>query len=98
MRREVGDRISAGERQKVEAKLKDLKDALSGEDVARINRAADELQQASFKLAEAMYAKAGAGGGKGADGPAGAGRGPEAGGWGMRPAPQRKEVEPGRAG
>ena len=71
MLREVGDKISADERQKVEAKLKDLKDALSGEDVARINRAADELQQASFKLAEAMYAKAGAGGGKGADGPAG---------------------------
>src|SRR5207244_4357155 len=55
----------------VKAKLKELKDALSGEDVARINRAADELQQASFKLAEAMYSKAGAGGGKGADGPAG---------------------------
>ena len=71
MLREVGDKISADERQKVEAKLKDLKDALSGEDVARINRAADELQQASFKLAEAMYSKAGAGGGKGADGPAG---------------------------
>ena len=71
MLHEVGDKISADERQKVEAKLKDLKDALSGEDVARINRAADELQQASFKLAEAMYAKAGAGGGKGADGPAG---------------------------
>jgi len=71
MLREVGDKISADERQKVEAKLKDLKDALSGEDMARISRAADELQQASFKLAEAMYAKAGAGGGKGADGPAG---------------------------
>src|SRR5438034_1096236 len=71
MLHEVGDKISADERQKVEAKLKDLKDALSGEDVARINRAADELQQASFKLAEAMYSKAGAGGGKGADGPAG---------------------------
>jgi len=35
MLREVGDKISADERQKVEAKLKDLKDALSGEDVAR---------------------------------------------------------------
>src|SRR5437879_8020187 len=71
MLREVGEKISADERQKVETKLRELKDALSGEDVARINRAADELQQASFKLAEAMYAKAGAGGGKGADGPAG---------------------------
>src|SRR5439155_15439318 len=71
MLREVGEKISADERQKVETKLRELKDALTGEDVGKINRAADELQQASFKLAEAMYAKAGAGGGKGADGPAG---------------------------
>jgi len=72
MLKEVGDRISADERQKVEAKLKDLKDALTGEDAAKINRAIDELQQVSFKLAEAMYAKAGAaGGGKASDGPAG---------------------------
>src|SRR3989454_3482877 len=68
---EVGEKISADERQKVETKLPEMKDALTGEDVGKINRAADELQQASFKLAEAMYAKAGAGGGKGADGPAG---------------------------
>ncbi len=71
MLREVGDKISADERQQVEAKLKGLKDALTGEDVAKISRAVDELQQASFKLAEAMYAKAGAGGGKGTDGAAG---------------------------
>ncbi len=72
MLKEVGDKISADERQKVEAKLKDLKDALTGEDVAKIGRAVDELQQASFKLAEAMYAKAGTpGGGKAPDGPPG---------------------------
>lgn len=70
MLREVGDKISSDERQKVESKLKALKDALSGEDVAKINRAVDELQQASFKLAEAMYAKAGASGGKPSDGSA----------------------------
>ena len=71
MLREVGEKISADERQKVEAKLKELKVALAGEDVAKITRATDELQQASFKLAEAMYAKAGAGGAKGPDGPPG---------------------------
>ncbi|TMI77275.1 MAG: molecular chaperone DnaK [Bacillati bacterium ANGP1] len=71
MLREVGEKISADERQKVETKLRELKDALTGEDVGKINRAADELQQASFKLAEAMYAKAGAGG-KAADGAGGA--------------------------
>ncbi len=72
MLREVGDKIAADDRQKVEAKLKDLKDALAGEDVAKIGRAVDELQQASFKLAEAMYAKAATpGGGKAPDGSAG---------------------------
>jgi molecular chaperone DnaK len=70
MLREVGEKISSDERQKVEAKLKELKAALSGEDVAKINRAVDELQQTSFKLAEAMYAKAGASGGKAPDGSA----------------------------
>jgi len=72
MLREVGDKISSDERQKVESKLKELKDALAAEDVAKVGRAADELQQASFKLAEAMYAKAGAAGGsKAPDGQAG---------------------------
>jgi molecular chaperone DnaK len=76
MLREVGDKISAAERQQVEAKLKDLKDALATDDVARIRRAIDDLQQASFKLTEAMYARAASGGTSarpGPDGPAGAG-------------------------
>ena len=75
MLREVGEKISADERGKVEATLKDLKDALTSEDAPRINRAIDELQQASFKLAEAMYAKAATGsqssGTPTGDGPAG---------------------------
>jgi molecular chaperone DnaK len=76
MLREVGDKISADERQQVDAKLADLKDALGSEDLERINRATDALQQASYKLAEAMYAKTGAGAAAGAS-PAGA---PPAGG------------------
>ena len=73
MLREVGDKISPAERQQVEARLKDLKDALATDDVARIRRAIDDLQQASFKLTEAMYARAASGGGgrPGPDGPAG---------------------------
>ncbi len=66
MLREVGDKISADERQQVDAKLADLKDAMGGEDLDRINRAIDALQQASYKLAEAMYAKTGSGAGAGA--------------------------------
>jgi molecular chaperone DnaK len=74
MLKEVGEKVTSDERQRVEAKLKELKDALGGDDVAKINRAIDELQQTSFKLAEAMYAKAGAGtggSGSGSTGPAG---------------------------
>ncbi len=62
MLREAGDKLSAGERATVEARLKDLKEALAGSDIERIKRASDEVQQASFKLAEAMYAKTAAGG------------------------------------
>ncbi len=62
MLREVGDKVSAEERQTVETKLKDLKEALGSSDSERIKRASDEVQQASFKLTEAMYAKTAAGG------------------------------------
>ncbi|MDR7587061.1 MAG: Hsp70 family protein, partial [Armatimonadota bacterium] len=71
MLREVGDKISAAERQQVEARLKDLKDALATDDVARIRKAIEDLQQASFKLTEAMYARAAASGGAGRPGPDG---------------------------
>ncbi|HVH32204.1 MAG TPA: molecular chaperone DnaK [bacterium] len=73
MLKEVGEKVTSEERQRVETKLKELKDALGGEDIAKITRAIDELQQTSFKLAEAMYAKAGAGTGSpgsGSSGPA----------------------------
>lgn len=80
MLKDVGEKISADDRQKVEEKLKALKDALAGTDLAAITPAIDELQQASTKLAEEMYAKAGAGtgpsagGGPGADVPPGESR------------------------
>ena len=61
MLRDAGEKVTADERKTVEEKLQALKDALSGGDAAAIGRAADELQQASGKLAEAMYARAGTG-------------------------------------
>ncbi len=66
MLREAGDKVPASDRQTVETKLKDLKDALAGGDLERIKRGTDELQQASFKLTEAMYAKAAPGASPGA--------------------------------
>jgi len=61
MLKDAGDKISADEKAKVEGKLKALKDALGSGDIQKITASVDELQQASHKLAEAMYAKAAAG-------------------------------------
>ena len=61
MLRDAGDKVTADERKAVEDKLQVLKEALSAGDASKIGPAADELQQASGKLAEAMYARAGAG-------------------------------------
>jgi molecular chaperone DnaK len=80
MLKEVGEKVTSEERQRVEGKLKELKDALGGDDIAKINRAIDELQQTSFKLAEAMYAKAGAGAGSPGSGSPGSGSSGPAGG------------------
>lgn len=64
-----GDKISADERSKVENALRELREALKTEDTDRIKRAADAVQQASYRLSEEMY-KAAAGQPAGA--PAGA--------------------------
>jgi molecular chaperone DnaK len=68
MLKEAGDKVSSDERQAVETRLNALQEALNTDDVERINNAITELQQASNKLAEAMYAKTAAGGGSGASG------------------------------
>jgi molecular chaperone DnaK len=70
-----GDKISTEERGKVEAAIKELRDALSGQDQERIAKAIDAVQQASYKLSEEMY-KATAGAPAGAAGAAGAGEMP----------------------
>ncbi|HEX6202344.1 MAG TPA: Hsp70 family protein, partial [Thermoanaerobaculia bacterium] len=56
--------------------LETAKKALEGDDVAAMEKAIEELQQAGHKLAEAMYQQASAGAGAGtAGGPGGAGPG-----------------------
>jgi len=71
--KEVGDKVDAATRSKVEEESAKLKKALEGEDVAAIKQAMESLTQASHKLAELMYAQASqkqggpeAGGGAGA--------------------------------
>jgi molecular chaperone DnaK len=60
--KEFGDKIDAGEKQKIENGVAALKKAMEGNDPAAIKTASDELTQASHKLAEAVYAKAQASG------------------------------------
>jgi molecular chaperone DnaK len=71
MLRDAGEKVTADGRQGVEEKLQALKDALGRDDAAAISRATDELQQASGKLAEAMYARTGAAAGAPAGAPSG---------------------------
>jgi molecular chaperone DnaK len=50
-----GASISADERTKVEDAVKELREALNGEDQERLKRAIDAAQEASYKLSEEMY-------------------------------------------
>ncbi|HEU4797428.1 MAG TPA: Hsp70 family protein, partial [bacterium] len=61
MLKDAGDKISPDEKTRVEDKLKALKDALGSGELQKISSAISELEQASNKLTEAMYAKAAAG-------------------------------------
>ena len=53
--KDYGDKVSADEKQRVEAALKELRDALGTADMDRIARATEAVQQASYKLGEEMY-------------------------------------------
>ena len=71
---DMGDKVDAATKSDIEAKIATLKTAIEGGDVAAIKQHTDELMKASHKLAEQMYAKAGAGGGpEGGAGARGAG-------------------------
>ena len=56
--KDLGDKIDAETKSKVEAAIEPLKKAMEGEDAEEIKRLSEELTQASHKLAEAMYQQA----------------------------------------
>jgi len=56
--REIGDRVPVHERARIDAAISALKQELNGSDVARIRSAMDELQQASYQMAQGMYSGA----------------------------------------
>ena len=55
---EHGDKLDAGEKEKIEAAIKDVEEALKGEDKAAIEEKTNTLMTASQKLGEKMYADA----------------------------------------
>ena len=70
--KDTGDKLSAGDKQAIEAAMDGVKKANEGTDPAAIQRALDELTSAQHKAAESLYKQgAGAAGGPGAGGGAG---------------------------
>ncbi|MFW6082451.1 MAG: molecular chaperone DnaK [Chloroflexota bacterium] len=55
--RELGDQVSASDRNRIESIMEDLKQAKDGEDKNRIESLIEQLQQASQAIGQAMYAQ-----------------------------------------
>ncbi len=60
--KEVGDKVDAATKADIESHIASLKTAMEGSDVQAIKTKSEELMRASHKLAETMYAQAGAAG------------------------------------
>ncbi len=54
---EYGDKLEAGEKEKIEAAVKELEEAIKGDDKAAIDAKTEALMAASQKLGEKMYAE-----------------------------------------
>jgi molecular chaperone DnaK len=68
--KDLGDKVDAQTKHKVETAIEPLKKAMEGDNVAEIKRLSEELTQASHKLAEAMYRQASQSGAEGQTGAA----------------------------
>lgn len=55
--KEVGDKISAADKENIEKAVAEVKEALKGTDVERIKASTEALMQASYRLAEAIYSQ-----------------------------------------
>ena len=81
--KEHGSKLSEADRTKIEAAIKEIQEALKGDDLARIELASETLTQASYTLAQMLYQQKQPGAGAGPAGPqetpgAGPGPGPQA--------------------
>ena len=57
--RELGEKVPAEERGKIEPKINDLKQAAQTDDLSNIKKATDELQNVFYALSQQMYAQPG---------------------------------------
>jgi molecular chaperone DnaK len=79
--KELGDKVEAGEKQRIEEAIRDLESVLKGDDKGAIESRTEALTAASAKMAERVYAQQGgqagaaAGAGAAGQGPAGPGAG-----------------------
>ena len=76
---QLGDKMEADEKSSIEASIKELEEAMKGEDKERIDSLAKALGEVSGKMAERLYAQNQGGEGGPGGGAAGPGAGPEAG-------------------
>jgi molecular chaperone DnaK len=53
--KDLGEKVAAADKSKIEAAIGELKDALNSEDVEAIRSKTNALAQASMKLGEAIY-------------------------------------------
>jgi len=91
--KEHGSKLSEPDRAKIEAAIKEIQEALKGDDLARIERASETLTQASYTLAQMLYQQKQPGAGAGPAGPQetpGAGPGPGTQAPGETPGPKGK--------
>ena len=66
--RDVSDKISAGLRTELEEKIRAVRDALSQNDVSRIQLAADDLERSMQRVGQEIYSQPGTADGNGATG------------------------------
>ncbi|MFC2296406.1 MAG: Hsp70 family protein [Prevotella sp.] len=69
--KEMGDKVNAADKQRIEEAVAALKKAIEGGDTADIKSKTEALQQAAYKIAEEMYKQQGAQAGAAGAGAAG---------------------------
>ena len=65
---DLGDKVSASDRQGIELLITEVRSAVKGEDANAIRSAMEQLQQASYRLSEQAYGQPGANGTNGTNG------------------------------